>query len=76
MNTFKFTTVAGNSYRVRFYETGGYTVFDKNGEHEAGSWRRTEGGYEGRAFESGYTDFSFKMRELAWQLLRKFMYRK
>lgn len=74
MKSYKFTTKAGETYKVRFYETGGYTITDKNGEHEAGIWRRTEGGYEGRGYAENFAHFSFKMEDLAYWLLRTFFY--
>lgn len=38
MKSYNFTTTNGETYKVRFYETGCYTVTDHNGEHEAGTW--------------------------------------
>lgn len=77
MKAFKFKTTTGNEYKVRFYDTGVYTVFDNNGEHEVGLWRKTEErGYEGRAFDENFTHFYFKMEDLAYWLLRVFMRRK
>lgn len=40
MKTFKFTSREGKVYRVKFYDSGVYTITDKNGEHELGIWEK------------------------------------
>ena len=76
MKSYKFTTKAGETYKVRLYDTEIYTITDKSGEHEVGMWRRRDGGYAGRGFSENFEHFSFKMEVLAYWLLRSFMHRK
>lgn len=77
MKAYKFTTKSGEAYKVRFYDSGIYTVFDKNGEHEMGLWWRSKGcGYEGKEFEKGNVHFEYSLMDLAYRLLRAFMYRR
>lgn len=40
MKTFKFESKEGKVYRVKFYDSGIYTITDKNGEHELGIWEK------------------------------------
>lgn len=40
VKTFKFIDKQGNVFRMKFYSTGIYTITDKNGEHECGTWEK------------------------------------
>ena len=37
---FKFTNSKGGIRRVKFYDSGIYTITDLNGEHECGTWEK------------------------------------
>lgn len=39
--SYKFKHDSGSEIKVRFYFTGIYTIVDKNGEHEMGTWEKT-----------------------------------
>lgn len=38
--SYKFSNKDGVEIKVRFYFTGIYTIVDKNGEHEMGTWKK------------------------------------
>lgn len=40
MKSYKFEYSDKTVIKVRFYNTGCYSVVDKNGEHEVGQWRK------------------------------------
>jgi hypothetical protein len=73
MKTYKYKSIkSGEEFKVRFYPTGIFTIFDKNGEHEVGMWRRPEGEeYMFRAFvfNSMAVVCEFKQVDLAYRLL-------
>lgn len=80
-STYKFNLKKGGQVKVRFYESGIFTVVDsKNCEHEAGMWEKKyleEDGkvlktyfhYEGCLFGVNYKLRGLAKRDLAMHLL-------
>lgn len=78
MKTYKFKSIkSGEQFKVRFYPTGIFTIFDKNGEHEIGMWRRPKGEecmFRAFIFNSMTILKDFKQADLAYYLLNSFLY--
>lgn len=84
MSSYKITLRNGEECKVRFYPSGIFTITDKRGEHEVGMWKKEKhqyrgkwydsGGYNAMFFDDGKTVFDFRQRELAWRLLRWFLF--
>ena len=78
MKSYVYTTIKGDTFKVRFYKTGGVTIVDKNGEHEVGMWRvglNDDCGYYGKFFEKEHTYFQFKQKDLAYDLLNAYLWK-
>lgn len=78
MKTYKFKSIkSGEQFKVRFYPTGIFTIFDKNGEHEIGMWRRPEEEecmFRAFIFNTFAVLQDFKQADLAYHLLDRFLY--
>lgn len=80
-STYKFNLKKGGQVKVKFYESGIFTVVDsKNCEHEVGTWEKKyveEDGkvfktffhYQGSLFETNYKQRDYTKRDLAMHLL-------
>lgn len=81
--SYKFTNKNGVEIKVRFYFTGIYTIVDKNGEHELGTWRKepllvgrhlktskdkSRVIYRARPFDCHFDYADYALRDVALQL--------
>lgn len=41
MKSYVFSRKNGQTFKVRFYQTGIFTIVDADGEHEVGEWNAT-----------------------------------
>lgn len=79
MKTYNVKFVDGTNIKVRFYKTGGFTITDKNGEHEVGIWVKPSNDcfmYRGKIFEKEHPIKDWKMKDLADRLAIAWKYLK